>query len=161
MRRCLVFAALTVGFLGCGKGGGNPDDPVVMVADDDAKMNAAMDKARKTVEAFIAALKSPKAGQVAFSVKAPFADGEHVEHMWLAPVSYDGANFQGVVNNDPALVKNVKIGDQVTVAPDKISDWMYVDGRKLVGGETLRALRDGLGPKERAEFDESVPFVIE
>jgi hypothetical protein len=38
---------------------------------------------------------------------------------------------------------------------------MYVENRKLVGGETLRVLRDTATPAERADFDKSVPFSIE
>ena len=38
---------------------------------------------------------------------------------------------------------------------------MYVDHGKLVGGYTLRVLRDGLSPAERAEFDRSIPFKID
>jgi hypothetical protein len=38
---------------------------------------------------------------------------------------------------------------------------MYIDDGKLVGGETLRVLRATLSPTERADFDKSVPFVVE
>ena len=38
---------------------------------------------------------------------------------------------------------------------------MYVENRKLVGGYTLRVLRDAVTAAERAEFDKSVPFVVE
>jgi hypothetical protein len=92
---------------------------------------------------------------------APFTDGGNVEHMWLTPVTYDGSKFAGTVNNEPEKVKSVKWGQKVTVAPDKISDWMYIWDRKLVGGETLRVLRSAMTPAERAEFDRSVPFTID
>jgi uncharacterized protein YegJ (DUF2314 family) len=124
-------------------------------------MNAAQEKARSTVATFITALKSPKAGQSAFSVKVPFSEGGTTEHMWLTPVSYDGTTFQGTVDNQPEKVKTVKAGQKIGVTLSKISDWMYVENRKMVGGYTLRVLRDGLSPAERADFDKSVPFVIE
>jgi len=53
------------------------------------------------------------------------------------------------------------MGQKVTVAPAKISDWMYVENRKLVGGYFMGALRNALTPAERAAFDKSLPFVIE
>jgi uncharacterized protein YegJ (DUF2314 family) len=152
----IVFALVLAG---CGKE--HPADNVVDVAHDDPRMNAAMEKARSTVGTFIASLKSPKPGQSAFSVKLAFTDDGTVEHMWLVPVSYDGHVFHGTVNNEPEKLKTVKMGDEVTVAPSKISDWMYVENRKLVGGYTLRVLRDALTPAERADFDKSVPFVVE
>jgi uncharacterized protein YegJ (DUF2314 family) len=160
MRRCLaLFLVLAVALAGCGKK--HPADKVAYVADDDPAMNAAMEKARSNVGTFIAALKSPKAGQSSFSVKMAFTDGTNTEHMWLTLVTFGGTNFQGAVNNEPEKVKAVKLGQKVTVARDKISDWMYVENGKLVGGETLRVLRAWLTPTERADFDKSVPFVVE
>jgi uncharacterized protein YegJ (DUF2314 family) len=160
MRCCLaLFVVLVVALAGCGKK--HAADKVTYVADDDPAMNTAMEKARSTVATFITALKSPKAGQSSFSVKMAFTDGGNTEHMWLTPVTFDGTNFQGAVNNEPEKVKTVKLGQRATVARDKISDWMYVENGKLVGGETLRVLRAGLTPAERADFDKSVPFVVD
>lgn len=138
-----------------------PGPGVVPVDKDDAKMKAAMEKARATVKPFIAAMQEPKAGQVGFSVKVPFTEEGATEHMWLRPLSFDGKNFQGKVNNEPKVLKKVKLGQSVTIAPEKISDWMYFDKKKLVGGYTLRALRDSLTPAERAEFDKDLPFEID
>jgi uncharacterized protein YegJ (DUF2314 family) len=154
-----TVAVVALIFAGCGKK--HPADKVTYVADDDPRMNAAMDKARSTVKTFTAALKSPKAGQSAFSIKMGFTDSGNTEHMWLTPVTFDGSKFTGTVNNEPEKVKTVKMGQKVTVAPDKISDWMYIENRKLVGGETLRVLRAALTPAERADFDKSVPFTID
>jgi uncharacterized protein YegJ (DUF2314 family) len=151
------IAALAIA--GCGKK--SPPDRVVNVKEDDPGMNAAIEKARSSVETFIPLLKSPKPGQTSFSVKMAFVDGENTEHMWLIPVTFDGKVFRGTINNDPEKVKNVKIGQKASVEPDKISDWMYVENRKLVGGFTLRVLRDGMSPAERAEFDKGLPFKID
>jgi uncharacterized protein YegJ (DUF2314 family) len=160
MARWLAIIGMTAFLVGgCSKK--HPADKVTYVADDDPRMNAAMVKARSTVNTFIAALKSPQPGQSAFSVKMAFTDGTNTEHMWLTPVSYDGTQFQGTVNNEPEKVNTVKLGQKVTVAPSKISDWMYVENQKLVGGLTLRVLRDALTPAERVDFDKGVPFVIE
>jgi uncharacterized protein YegJ (DUF2314 family) len=158
-RRFGALAVLTLFVAGCGRTG--PVDKVTEVASDDARMNAAIAKARSTVDQFITVVKSPKASQSSVSVKAPFTEAGYTEHMWLSDVSFDGTNFHGTVDNEPEKVKTVKMGQTVSVARDKISDWMYVENGKLFGGETLRALREGLSPNERAEFDKSVPFVIE
>lgn len=154
-----IAAVVALVFVGCGKK--HPADKVTQVADDDPRMNAAIEKARASVKTFVAALKAPKAAQTGFSIKMAFTDGTAVEHMWLAPVNFDGTKFVGTVNNEPEKVKTVKMGQKVTVTPDKISDWMYLENRKLVGGETLRALRAAMSPEERADFDKSVPFTID
>ncbi len=157
--RCLEALFIVTFVAGCG--GTTPPDRMTIVPDDDPQMNAAIQKARAGVDAFIAALKSPKATQSGFSIKFPFKDGKETEHIWLSPITFDGGKFHGVVNNDPELVKNVKLGQKVTALPNEISDWMYVENGKLVGGETLRVLRAKMSESERAEFDKSVPFVIE
>jgi uncharacterized protein YegJ (DUF2314 family) len=159
MRRALGLVAVIALCLACNKR--HAADKVTYVADDDPRMNAAIAKARATVNTFIVALKSPKAGQTQFSIKMPVTEGKHTEHMWLFPVDYDGKKFHGPINNDPDLVKNVKIGQEMTVDPTQISDWMYVEKGKLVGGYTLRVLRDAMPPLERAEFDRSVPFTVD
>jgi uncharacterized protein YegJ (DUF2314 family) len=153
--------AIVLGLTLAGCGNPYPADRVTKVADDDPRMNAAMDKARASVNEFIAALESPRPGQTDFTVKMAFSDGSNTEHMWLAPVTYDGKAFHGAVSNDPTSVNNVRMGQQVEVSPSKISDWMYLDHGKVVGGQTLRVLRDTLGPKERADFDKSVQFLDE
>jgi uncharacterized protein YegJ (DUF2314 family) len=156
----LVLGALIV--LGCGtRGAREREDKVVHVAEDDPKMNAAIDKARQTVDTFIQALKKPKRSQTAFSVKKAVTDGKQVEHMWLTDVRFDGTQFHGVINNDPNDVKNVKLGDKASVEKTQISDWMFVEDGKLIGGYTIRVLREGLTAKERKELDESLPFKIE
>lgn len=125
MGRWLGAAALVaLALSGCGKE--HPADKVTYVADDDPRINAAIEKARSTVKSFTAALKSPKAGQSGFSIKMAFTDGDHIEHIWLTPVSFDGTRFTGTVSNEPEGVRSVKMGQKVSVAPDEISDWMYI-----------------------------------
>jgi len=159
--RSIQFCSILVlcAVLGCGK---RPAaDPVIPVSADDPQMNAAIEKARTTVPTFINALRAPKKNLTGFSVKMAFIDGKHTEHMWLDAVRYDGKQFHGTVNNDPENVSNVKLGDQASVDASKISDWMYIENRKLVGGYTIRVLRDKLQGKEREEFDKGVPFIVE
>jgi uncharacterized protein YegJ (DUF2314 family) len=124
-------------------------------------MNAAMDKARATVGEFIAVVQKPKRSQSSISVKAPFTKGKSVEHMWVAEVTYDGRSFHDAISNEPEMVTNYKMGQRVSFESSKISDWMYVENGKLVGGFTLRVLRDAMSAKDRAEFDSSVPFTID
>ncbi|HXY33794.1 MAG TPA: DUF2314 domain-containing protein [Planctomycetaceae bacterium] len=136
-------------------------DKVVHVRVDHPQMNGAIKKARASVGTFIAALQSPKPGQVGFKVKAKFEEGSKVEDIWLDHVTYDGTNFRGGIANAPERVKNVKFGEKATVAPAEISDWMYLDNRKLVGGETVRVWLETLSPAERGNFEKMVDIVVE
>ncbi len=104
-------------------------------------MNAAIAEARETVDDFIAALSNPQPNQMAFSVKVAIIDGDQTEHLWLTPVRYENGKFIGRINNEPHMVTTVKFGDEVTVAKDEISDWLYAEDRTLIGGFTARVLQ--------------------
>ena len=157
-------------FAGCGGGGARkPGDTVrragrpaiVIVEDDDPEMLAGIEEARSTVDRFITALESRKGSQSAFAVKVAIPDGDDAEHMWVRPVRYEAGRFFGRIGNDPDGVDTVEIGDAIDVPKDEISDWMYVENRKLMGGYTIRVLRDHMSEKEREELDRSVPFTID
>lgn len=138
------------------------NDETINFADDDPVMNAAIQKAKNTVRAqFIPALQKPKPGQTGFAIKYPVKDGKQFEHFWISGVSYDGNRFTGQLDNDPQLVKNVKLGQRMVVRPEEISDWMYADQGRLMGGYTIRVIRDQLKGKERQEFDQAFPFKID
>jgi uncharacterized protein YegJ (DUF2314 family) len=141
------------------KKGKAPD--LVFVDEKDKEMNAAMEKARKSVDDFIKAFQKPKKGQSDFGIKVGITDGKQVEHFWVAVTKFDGKQFEGTINNEPALVKTIKEGEAVTVEKGKISDWMFVENKKLVGGYTVRVLRNRLTPEERKALDESIPYKID
>lgn len=124
-------------------------------------MVKAIQTARSTVDQFAAAVSAPKAGQESFACKKPFTEGDTVEHMWITDVSFDGARFRGTVNNEPVEVKNVKLGQKTEVPRNEVSDWMYLENGKLVGGYTLRVLRSRMSPGERKDFDENCGFKFE
>jgi uncharacterized protein YegJ (DUF2314 family) len=157
--RLLLLSGLVILLAGCTRK--PPIKHITTVEDDDPRMQAAIEKARSSVDQFIQALQKPKRNQSEFSVKMAFTEGSHTEYIWLTPVRYDGDKFHGVVNNPPDRLTNVKRGDRASIEVSKISDWMYVENRKLVGGYTIRVLRAILQGEEREEFERTAPFIIE
>ncbi len=140
-------------------------DAVIAVADDDTAINTAVSQARAKFDLFADALAAPTSSQSSFMVKASFATdrGEDfdVEHMWVEVESIDGENVTGRLINTPGHINHLKYGDAVTVTRDNLSDWSFVDGGKLVGGYTVRVLRERLIDTERAKFDAESGFVID
>jgi uncharacterized protein YegJ (DUF2314 family) len=124
-------------------------------------MNAAIEKSRATMPEFVQALGSPKPSQTGFSIKTPISDGTHTEHMWLHPITFDGRRFLGTINNVPERVTGVRLGSKRSISPDQISDWMYLESNRLVGGYTIRVVRNKLSPKEREDFDRNASFVVD
>jgi uncharacterized protein YegJ (DUF2314 family) len=131
------------------------------VRNDHAQMHRAVLRARKTVGTFIAALQHPSPGQQDFEVKKAFRQGNEVEHLWLSDVRFSGNRFHGRVDNQPRKIKGVKVGKLVSVNPDEISDWTFVDNGKLVGGYTIRAHYRELSPEQKKEFDQAANFRME
>jgi uncharacterized protein YegJ (DUF2314 family) len=76
----------------------------------------------------------------------------------LSEVQFTGSRFQGRVDNRPQKIRGVKIGQLVSVNPNEISDWVYIDNGKLVGGYTIRAHYNELTPDQKKEFDRQASF---
>lgn len=165
----LALTALLLAALGCGSSGqsgtvvsreGEPD--LVRSKSGDPLLERAMQKAKDTHLEFVAALNDPKPSYTGFGIKKgfPTPDGGR-EHMWISDVVWSGSEFRGVVNNEPVDTQAVRLGDEVTVRPDELSDWMYLDGRRLVGGYTVRVLFSQSSPEqqEALKADMDIPPV--
>lgn len=131
------------------------------VQDGDKQFDRAEEHAQRSLGFFIAALRAKKQGDTSFEIKKGFVDGDKCEHLWITNVTYDGTNFHGQIDNRAFDVKNVHLGQRVTVAPREVSDWMFVKNGKLMGGYTTRVLYARLSPERRAEFDRRAEFRIE
>ena len=161
MRRLVAILLFVVIFAaGCTKA--TPVNvPIVTIEDNDPQLKVAIEKARETLPDFVRALNAPKPSQRGFAIKTPISDGKITEHMWLSPVTFDGTKYHGTVNNHPEKVTGVKLGSLRVIEPHQVTDWMYVEDKKLVGGFTIRVARDKLSPKERIEFERMTPFLFD
>jgi uncharacterized protein YegJ (DUF2314 family) len=137
---------------------GQPE--VFLVPAEDARMNAAIAEARRTVDEFITAFASPTARQRSFAVRVPVIDGALVEDFWIDVDNFANGQFTGRIANNPLQVRNVHFGDRVVVDKERISDWLFVDRGRLMGGYTIRAVRERMTEEERKAFDASLPFAI-
>jgi uncharacterized protein YegJ (DUF2314 family) len=131
------------------------------VSDNDKQMDRAVENAQRTLGFFMAALRAKKNGDTEFEIKKGFIDGDKVEHLWIKRVTYDGKNFRGQIDNRPNEVSNIHMAERVTVAPQDVTDWMFLKGGKLIGGYTTRVLYARLSPEDKAEFDKHAEFKIE
>jgi uncharacterized protein YegJ (DUF2314 family) len=116
------------------------DDKTIGVSADDAEMNAAITKARDSLPDFWRIYEKPEHGETGFSIKVKITDNEQVEYFWVVDIERKSGIISGTINNDPDIVKNVKLGDRITVNDPDISDWLYLRNEKMAGNYTLRAL---------------------
>lgn len=117
---------------------------------DEVAMEAAIRKARDSFEEFKQRLLDPREGDEHFAVKVKIEDENGIEHFWLGGVEIEADAFTGVINNEPGIVKNVKLGDTYGFTFDDVSDWMYMSKGMLQGNYTLRVLLKSM-PKDQAD----------
>ncbi|NJB36069.1 MULTISPECIES: YegJ family protein [Flavobacteriaceae] len=124
-------------------------------------MNWAIEKARLTLHYFEASLENPKPNQHYFSIKVKIEDGNNTEHIWLIEPSFDQeGNLFGIVGNEPIDVTNIKYDQKIGIDRELISDWMIVEQGRLIGGYTIRAIRDTLESHQLLDFDKSLGHLI-
>jgi len=166
----LVLFTLTIGLPAAeeetthlaGRGAKTPGHPGYMqVTDTDKAMERAVEHAQRSLGFFMAALRANKPGDTTFEIKKGFVDADRCEHLWINKITYDGKNFHGRINNRPLEVKNVQLGQRVTLGPREVSDWMFLKNGKLMGGYTTRVLYARLSPEDKALFDKEADFKIE
>lgn len=139
---------------------GEPD--MVYVPGTDELMNWAIEKANLTLGYFETSLQSPQPYQQYFSIKVKIIDGDAAEHIWLANPEFDEeGNLFGVVGNAPVDVKNISLNQKIGIDRSLISDWMIVENGRLVGGYTIRAIRDTIPDEEKPNFDKSINLYID
>ncbi len=135
-----------------GEAVGRPGEPWVLLADpNDEELQRATERARASLDDFLAALRSPRTGQSHFLVKAAIGG----EAMWVGTLRWDGESFNGTLSNEPFAAAGPRAGAKVTVARDAVLDWMYIEQGKLRGGYTIRVLRG------RTKVNPGWPFAFE
>jgi len=118
-----------------------PDEnDIVLLAQDDADMNAAIAKARATLDEFLALKASPQKGANGFRLKVALSDSNGTEHFWVIPFVETTNGFEGTLANDPEMITGVKAGQQIKFLKKDISDWGYVKEGRQIGSFTVCAM---------------------
>lgn len=130
-------------------------DEIEIVANDDPLMAAAMRKARETLAAFLAIADSPGSAMEGFAVKIALREGCDVEYFWIHPFERSGPRrdaFSGRLSNTPRFLPDVKANDKIAFTENEIVDWTYMDGGKMKGNYTARALLKKASRQEQEDF---------
>ena len=137
----------------------NSDVEIGSVHTEDVDVSKGTEKARKTVDEFIAVLNDRSQGAYSLGVKIALIDGDIVEHMWLTNLKYDKGEFTGILGNQPKKVKNVKLGRMMVVKRDEIIDWAYMKDKKMMGNYTLITLFPHMNPIEVKRVKEQLGWL--
>ena len=163
-----IFCIATV--LGCdqsphvqdGKTAEVNGEQIVGVSQDDEEMNAAMQKARDTMQQFMTKMNA--AGQEFDGMLKVYFDEPGVddgEHMWVIVSQANSPNFKGTLISTPGWLTSVKNGDEVDFDLSRISDWLYIEDGLANGAYTVQLLRSRMSDAERRDHDSHYPFKFE
>jgi uncharacterized protein YegJ (DUF2314 family) len=83
-------------------------------------------------------------------VKVGIREGKNTEYFWVNELATAGDDFTGKINNEPRMVKSVKLGQAYKFSKSQIVDWTYLDrpNRKMAGNFTACALLSKEPPAE-------------
>ena len=161
-----LLTCLLLGLLSCN----NPkmdkterasEPTIYSTQDDDQEMNRAIELAGKTLNQFDSAFnnKNYDSGTIALKIKFPTENG--FEHIWATQLSLENGTYFGVIDNLPNNAKDVQLGDKIKINKDEITDWMFGRNGKLVGGYTIRTIRNRMTEQEKIDFDAGFPLRID
>jgi uncharacterized protein YegJ (DUF2314 family) len=143
--KCVLLLLLLLILSGCSTN--DAPDTLIEGGYDEEEMEAAIARARSEVDSFITEMS--KGTGTDFSVKVAIEDKDETEHFWLKDIVYRKGKFEGVIDNDPGMVSNVKRGQKWSVKKSEISDWLFMRDGKMHGNYTLRPLLKTM-PEEKA-----------
>ena len=119
---------------------------------DDTELSSAARRAQDDLAEFLNAVACPSGrGGFGFKYGVPVRGGKH-ECMWFDHVQFVDGHLRGRLANVPECA-DLKYGDWLSVPPQGIIDWKFVEGGRLRGGYTIRVFRDRMTPAQRARFD--------
>lgn len=131
---------------------------LVRASDDDADLAAATERARSTLQTFLAAVGAPEDDH-RYGIKVALRTRRGYEHLWLGELELEpeadgaAARLCGVIDNEPKWSEAFHIGDAYCEDPAAITDWQIVDAAGRVHGAwTTRALVERMAEPERERF---------
>lgn len=130
---------------------GEPD--IYHLVSDDKEMNDAIIKAKSTFDDFLEIFENRKSNGYYYSIKMAFETEAEIEHIWLVDLKEKKKKLYGRIGNVPEYATHLVLNEEVEIDENWISDWFYIKDGKLVGGYTIRLIRNRMSVEEREQFD--------
>lgn len=162
MNKLLVVLTLLISGYGCNSANDEVQmrtnekdsaDKMISYSDENVRMNKAISEAKESFSTFLGVLENPCDGCSMFLVKMKFEEDGAIEHMWVDSLHLRDGSLFGNLSSVPESIKRIALGDRVEVKKDSLSDWMYVQNRRLIGGYTLKVIYDDLRPEEKKQME--------
>jgi len=135
--------------------------PAVEVEQSDSELEKIADNARRALPTFFRNLARPEAGANNFYVKYPLAGDGAVEQVWLGDIRVKDGVYYGRLANTPSLPGDRKKDKLIIFYPDKITDWMYIQDGKIIGGRSIKYLLEKTPETQRSENQRKILRMFE
>ena len=125
--------------------------PEIEVEQSDKEIEKIADNARRALPTFFRNLARPEAGANNFYIKYPLTgDDGDAEQVWLGDIRVKNGIYYGRIANTPSLPGDKKKDKLITFNPDKITDWMYIQNGKIIGGRSIKYLLEKIPEEKRS-----------
>ena len=146
----------------CDKNAEVMPSPVAEVEQSDKEMERIAENARRALPTFFRNLARPEAGADNFYIKYPISgDDEGIEQVWLGDIRVKDGVYYGRLANTPSLAAGNKKDKLITFDPDKITDWMYIQDKKIIGGQSIKYLLEKIPEEKRREDQRKILKMFE
>jgi uncharacterized protein YegJ (DUF2314 family) len=151
----LLFA---ICYLSCSRiaiNASRPPSPTVEVGQSDKEIEKITDNARRSLPIFFRNLNRPENGANNFYVKYPLSSDDGGvepkvrEQVWLGSIRLKNDAYYGTPANTPR--SHGRKMKRVNIDTDKITDWMYIQDGKIIGGRSIKYLLEKIPEDQRGE----------
>lgn len=117
-------------------------DEVRHMANEEPAMRRAFERARATLDGFLAEAAKPRTGTSSHALKVAVSDDRGTEYFWVNRFENTGTAFSGYLANEPRMVMKYKLGQRFQFDRAQIVDWTYIDetNQRMMGNFTACAL---------------------
>jgi len=142
-----------------------PASPTVEIERSDKELEKIADNARRTLPIFFKNLSRPENGANNFYVKYPLSSDDGGiepnvrEQVWLGNIRLKNNAYYGTPANTPRSHGGKK--KRVNIDTDKITDWMYIQDGKIIGGRSIKYLLEKIPEDQRSENQRKVLGMFE
>jgi uncharacterized protein YegJ (DUF2314 family) len=139
-------------FVFCDKNAADKPSPITEVEHSDKELEKIAENARRALPTFFRNLARPEAGADNFFVKYPLTtDDGGIEQVWLGGIRVKDGVYYGRLANTSNLSGGRMKNKLITFDPDKITDWMYIQDGKIIGGRSIKYLLEKIPETQRSE----------
>ena len=141
----MLFRSVACILISCNGQSTKSKNSIVYAESNDPELEKAKQDALSNLDSFIESYNAHSSDLVyEYYLKIDFIDNEEHEHMWVLVNKIENEQFEGVLSNEPQIIKNIKFGDLVKIKRDQIEDWiiMNTETDEMEGGYSVKVLQN-------------------